>query len=105
MMQTELQQISKGADAIIGETVQGRLEEASQELQDQVKELIDERNDVDRIQQDKEEREKRTRRTNRIRRPRSRHSHRKAETNILSDCRARLVHGPQRDKIPQKRRG
>ena len=46
------------ADAVIGEAVQGRLEEASQELKDQVEELIDERNDVDRIHQDKEEQEK-----------------------------------------------
>ena len=47
------------ADAVIGEAVQGRLGEASQELKDQVEELIDERNDVDRIHQDnKEELEK-----------------------------------------------
>lgn len=58
MQETKRSMMLSAADAVIGEAVQGRLEEASQELKDQVEELIDERNDVDRIHQDKEEQEK-----------------------------------------------
>lgn len=42
-------------DADIGEVMQSGLDKASQELADEVEELIDERNDVDRIRQEREE--------------------------------------------------
>ncbi len=43
------------AAAALGEARQGRLDEASQELAEEVKDLIDRRNDVDGVSQDKEE--------------------------------------------------
>lgn len=43
------------ADAAIGEARQGILDRASRELEDEVKKLIDERSDADRIQQDREQ--------------------------------------------------
>lgn len=42
-------------DAALGEARQGSLDRASQELEDEVKKLIDERNDADSIRQDREE--------------------------------------------------
>lgn len=43
------------ADAVIGEVRQSGLDKASQELEDEVEKLIDERSDADRIRQDREE--------------------------------------------------
>ena len=55
MQETKKSMMSSAVDAAIGEAVQGSLNEASQELKEQVEKLIDERNDVDRISQDDEE--------------------------------------------------
>lgn len=57
MQETKKSMMLSAVDAAIGEAVQGSLAEASQELKDQVEELIDERNDVDRIPQDDEDNE------------------------------------------------
>ncbi|MCH5344712.1 MAG: hypothetical protein J1E64_11795 [Acetatifactor sp.] len=46
------------ADAVLGEARQSHLDETSKELADEVQKLIDERNDVDRTQEEKEEEEK-----------------------------------------------
>lgn len=45
------------ASAALGEARQSGLDKASQELADEVKKLIDERNDVDSIRQEREENE------------------------------------------------
>ena len=45
------------ADATIGEERQGVLNQASQELADEVQELIDKRNDVNRIPEEAEDKE------------------------------------------------
>lgn len=45
-------------DAVLKETMQGHIDEASRKLEEEVKELIDERNDIDRIKEDKEEEKK-----------------------------------------------
>ncbi|MDE7353630.1 MAG: hypothetical protein K2O06_11350 [Acetatifactor sp.] len=55
MLQTKKSMMRSAADAVIGEARQSSLDKASQELADEVKKLIDERNDVNRILQDKEE--------------------------------------------------
>ena len=55
MLQTKKSMMRSAADAVIGEARQSSLDKASQELADEVKKLIDERNDVNRIPQDKEE--------------------------------------------------
>lgn len=55
MQQTKRSMLLSAADAVLGETRQGSLDKASRELADEVKKMIDERNDVDRSPQDKEE--------------------------------------------------
>lgn len=55
MQETKNSMMQSALDAGLGEARQGVLDKSSQELADEVKELIDERNDVDRIPQDKEE--------------------------------------------------
>lgn len=55
MQETKNSMMLSALDAGLGEARQGVLDKSSQELADEVKELIDERNDVDRIPQDKEE--------------------------------------------------
>lgn len=57
VQQTKRSMLSSAADAVIGEARQSSLDKASQDLADEVKKLIDERNDADRISQDKEEEE------------------------------------------------
>lgn len=42
-------------DAALGEARQSGIDQASRELEDEVKKLIDERNDADRIRQDREQ--------------------------------------------------
>lgn len=53
--ETRKSMMLSAADAALGEARQGSLDKASQELEDEVKKLLDERNDVDRVSQDKEE--------------------------------------------------
>lgn len=53
--ETKKSMMQSALDAVLGEARQGSLDEASRELADEVKKLIDERNDVDRVPQDKEE--------------------------------------------------
>lgn len=55
MQETKKSMMQSAADAALGEAMQGGLDETSQELEDEVERLIDERNDVDRIRQGKEE--------------------------------------------------
>lgn len=55
MQQTKSSMMLSAADAVLGEVRQGSLDKTSQELADEVKKLIDVRNDVDRSPQDKEE--------------------------------------------------
>lgn len=55
MQQTKRSMMLSAADAALGEARQGTLDKASQELEDEVQKLIDERNDVDKIRQDREE--------------------------------------------------
>ncbi len=54
MQDTKNSMMLSAADTALGETRQSGLDKASQELADEVKKLIDERNDVDRVSQDKE---------------------------------------------------
>ena len=59
MQETKDSMMMSVADAVLGEARQSRLEEASEELNDKVQELIDRRNDVDRVlEEDEEEDEK-----------------------------------------------
>lgn len=53
--ETKKSMMLSSLDATLGEARQGSLDKASQELEDELKKLIDERNDVDRIRQDREE--------------------------------------------------
>lgn len=53
--ETKKSMMQSALDAVLGEARQGSLDEASRELADEVKELIDERNNIDRIPPDKEE--------------------------------------------------
>lgn len=53
--ETKKDMMLSSLDATLGEARQGSLDKASQELEDELKKLIDERNDVDRIRQDREE--------------------------------------------------
>lgn len=55
MQQTKRSMMLSAADAALGEARQGSLDKTSQELADEVKKLIDERNDIDRDLRDKEE--------------------------------------------------
>lgn len=55
MSETKKSMMMSAVDAVYGEAVQGRLGEASRELEDEVEKLTDERNSVDRIRQDEEE--------------------------------------------------
>lgn len=55
MQETKKSMRQSAVDAALGEARQSSLDKASQELEDEVKKLIDERNDVDRIPQEKEE--------------------------------------------------
>lgn len=55
MQETKNSMMLSAADAAIGEERQSSLDKTSQELEEEVKELIDERNDVDRIPQDEED--------------------------------------------------
>ncbi len=55
MQQTKRSMMLSAADAALGEARMGSLDETSQELADEVKKMIDERNDVDRSPQDREE--------------------------------------------------
>ncbi len=57
MQEIKKSMMLSAADAALGEARQSTLDKASQELEDEVKKLIDERNDVDKIQQDKKEEE------------------------------------------------
>lgn len=55
MQETKNSMMQSAADAALGEARQSTLEEASGELAEEVQELIDERNGVDRIPEEKEE--------------------------------------------------
>lgn len=55
MQETKKSMHQSAVDATLGEARQSGLDKASRELEDEVKKLIDERNDVDRIRQKKEE--------------------------------------------------
>lgn len=55
MQQTKRSMMLSAADAALGEARQSSLDKTSQELADEVKKLIDERNDIDRDLRDKEE--------------------------------------------------
>ncbi len=55
MQETKDGMMLAGADAVLGAAGQGKLNEGSQELAEEVKDLIDERNDVDRIPEEEEE--------------------------------------------------
>lgn len=55
MQETKDGMMLAAADAVLGEARQGKLNEGSQELAEEVKDLIDERNDVDRIPEEEEE--------------------------------------------------
>lgn len=55
MQETKEGMMLAAADAVLGEARQGKLNEGSQELAEEVQDLIDERNDVDRIPQEEEE--------------------------------------------------
>lgn len=55
MQETKNSMMQSALDSVLGEARQGSLDEASRELADEVKELIDERNNIDRIPPDKEE--------------------------------------------------
>lgn len=53
--ETKKSMMLSAVDAVLGEARQSGLDKASQELADEVKKLIDERNDADSIRQDREE--------------------------------------------------
>lgn len=55
MQETKKSMHQSAVDATLGEARQSGLDKASRELEDEVKKLIDERNDVDRIRREKEE--------------------------------------------------
>lgn len=52
MEETKESMMQSAVDAAINEASQGKLDEASQALQDEVDELVDKRNDVDRVESD-----------------------------------------------------
>ncbi|MDE7206716.1 MAG: hypothetical protein K2N90_06090 [Lachnospiraceae bacterium] len=58
MEETKKSMINSAVDAAINEASQGKIEETSQELEDAVEELIDERNDVDHVDSDETEKTK-----------------------------------------------
>lgn len=58
VQETKKSMMLSAADAVLGEARQSSLDKASQELEDEVERLIDQRNDVDSIRQDREEDEK-----------------------------------------------
>ena len=53
--ETKNSMIQSAVDAAFNQATQGKLDETSKELEDTVKELIDERNDVDHVDEDKKE--------------------------------------------------
>lgn len=55
MEETKDSMIQSAVDAVFNQEMQGKLDETSKELEDAVKELIDERNDIDRVDADKKE--------------------------------------------------
>ena len=55
MEETKDSMIQSAVDAVFNQATQGKLDETSKELEDAVKELIDERNDIDRVDADKKE--------------------------------------------------
>lgn len=55
MQETKDSMMMSAADAVLGEARQSRLDEASKELEEQVQKLIDERNSLERTQEEKEE--------------------------------------------------
>lgn len=55
VQETQKSLMISATDAVLGEARQGSLDRASQELEDEVKKLIDERNDADMIRQDREQ--------------------------------------------------
>ena len=55
MEETKDSMIQSAVDAAFNQATQGKLDETSQELEDAVKELIDERNDVEHVDEDKKE--------------------------------------------------
>lgn len=57
MEETKKSMMDSAVDAAINEASQGRLDAASQELQDVVDELIDERNDIDHVESDEKEKD------------------------------------------------
>lgn len=58
MQATKNSMMRSASDAALGEARLGSLDKASQELAEEVKDLIDERNDADKIRQDREEESK-----------------------------------------------
>lgn len=55
MEETKDSMIQSTVDAVFNQATQGKLDETSEELEEAVKELIDERNDIDRVDADKKE--------------------------------------------------
>ncbi|MDE7266783.1 MAG: hypothetical protein K2N89_04890 [Lachnospiraceae bacterium] len=55
MEETKDSMIQSAVDAAFNQATQGKLDETSEELEDAVKELIDERNDIDHVDADKKE--------------------------------------------------
>lgn len=55
MQETKDSMMMSAADAVLGESRQSYLDEASKELEEQVQKLIDERNSLDKTQEEKEE--------------------------------------------------
>ncbi|MCH5340017.1 MAG: hypothetical protein J1E01_00985 [Acetatifactor sp.] len=58
LQETKDSMMISAADAVLGESRQSYLDETSKKLQDKVEKLIDERNSLDRTQEEKEEEEK-----------------------------------------------
>lgn len=58
MEETKNSMMLSAADAVFHDAMQGKLEETSEELEEEVKELIDERNDIDRMKEEDEEEKK-----------------------------------------------
>ena len=55
MEETKDSMMQSAVDAAFNEATQGKLDETSQELEDAVEELVDERNDMDHVEEPKEE--------------------------------------------------
>ena len=58
LQETKDSMMISAADAVLGESRQSYLDKTSKKLQDEVEKLIDERNSLDRTQEEKEEEEK-----------------------------------------------